>query len=93
MKVTLVTDQARIKVKVAENGEFAESSEHRCPHCMEKPLRVRGTGKRISSFDTYSATAICYSCRREIGTLESKMKTLFGLEEDERVFRSGVTIY
>ena len=75
-----------------EGAAYANVPDQDCPHCA-KPLQVQGTGKRIASRDTYAANAICTSCEKPVGELQVKVNTLFGLEEDERVFSMGVKIY
>ena len=93
MKTTLVMADGRHKVVTPyEGAAYANVPDVDCPHC-KKPLQVQGTGKHIDSYDTYAATAICTACEKAVGKLEVKVNTLFGLEEDERVFSMGVKIY
>lgn len=75
-----------------EGASYADVLEMVCPHCGEE-LRVQGTGRRITSRDTYAASALCVACETVVGELRLKVDTLFGLEEDEAVFRLGVKIY
>jgi hypothetical protein len=65
-----------------------------CPTCRIEPLRVKGTGKYVESSNTYAAHAVCAeNCGAHLGTLRVQVNTLFGIEEDERVFASGIKIY
>jgi hypothetical protein len=83
------------KHKVAppyEGASYADVPNQKCPRC-EESLQVQGTGRRIASYDTYTAPAICTACEKVVGELQVKVNTLFGIEEDERVFQSGVRIY
>lgn len=54
---------------------------------------IHGTGKRIESYDTYASDAKCATCGTDVGIIRAKVPTLFGLEEDERIFSMGVKIY
>ena len=64
-----------------------------CPHCGAEEMKVQGTGKHIESQDTYASNAITTCCSKHVGTIRAKVNTLFGIEEDERVFSMGVRIY
>jgi len=93
MKPVLILGDKRHKVKTPyEGASYADVPDVECPHC-KKPLQVQGTGKRIAGHDIYRAPAICTACEKLVGELEVKVNTLFGLEEDERVFSMGVKIY
>lgn len=66
--------------------------------CGAEPMFVSGAGKRISQdpklkHDTYEADAVCTKCSGHVGIIFAKVDTLFGIEEDERVFNMGVRIY
>lgn len=65
-----------------------------CPSCSTEPFRVQGTGRRIAADDrAYEADAVCLACTKIVGTLRVEVNTLFGVHEDEAVFRSGMKIY
>jgi hypothetical protein len=72
-----------------------------CPHGCERkvvlghalPLKVRGTGIEHTSHDTYFAGAIALCCKRRIGTIETRMATIFGIEEDSRVLAGPWKVY
>lgn len=92
-KPILVIDGKKHKVVPPyEGASYANVPDIVCPHCG-KDLQVQGTGKRISGHDTYVAGAVCTACDKLVGELRLKVSTIFGLEEDEAVFRLGVKIY
>lgn len=66
-----------------------------CPGCKcPGLLRVSGAGRRIDGYDTYAADAVTTCCKGWVGTIRVQVHdTLFGIAEDERVLRMGVTIY
>ncbi len=70
-----------------ESGDFAEVPGFECDAC-HSDLRVRGalTGH---SRDTYRATALCFNCGHQIGTLEAQVDTIFGIDEDEAMLVHG----
>lgn len=93
MKVTFKMGDKSYKIKKGDFPSLTAAIDNViCPHCQE-PLEVQGTGKRISGYDTYTADAVCVKCQRLVGELVAKVNTLFGLEEDNRVFSMGVKIY
>jgi len=67
-----------------------------CPHCKTMPLRVSGTGRSIdpdARHDTWRADGIATCCDKPVGTIRVKIAgTLFGIEEDQRVYEMGVQI-
>lgn len=60
-----------------------------CPRCRVAPCPVRGTGITHHNRDTYFAPATAICCGESIGTLEAKVETLFGIDEDEAVLVHG----
>lgn len=48
-----------------------------------------GNGPSIESRDTYRADAKCDQCGAPAGVMRTKVDTLFGIEEDERVLLHG----
>ena len=93
MKIRLKMGGKTFKVKQPyEGASYANVPDAKCPHCSEE-LVIQGTGKHIASYDTYAAMAICVKCEKPVGEIQAKVNTLFGLEEDERVFSMGVKIY
>lgn len=79
-------------------GEFTESGDSMevpgksCSGC-KKPLFVGGARRRIGGFDYWESDAVCSNCPSCVGTLRLYVKTLFGLEEDQRVQSMGIRIY
>lgn len=63
---------------------------HRC-QCGH--AAVVGGGKYVETRDTYAAVALCQKCGKRVGTFRAKVDTLFGIEEDERVYGMGIKIY
>lgn len=93
MKPILKMKGKTFKVKMPYDGaSYADVPDAKCPHCSED-LTVQGTGKRIKDYDMYEAGAICVKCKKAVGELQMKVNTLFGLEEDERVFSMGIKVY
>lgn len=64
-----------------------------CPGCGVTPWRVRGTGRRIESRDTYAADAESACCGAPVGTLRAQVVTIFGLEEDRAVLEGRARVY
>jgi hypothetical protein len=67
-----------------------------CPHCKVTPLKVSGHGKSIdpdARHDTWRADGSSVCCNVQIGTIRVKVSTLFGIEEDQRVYSMGIRIY
>jgi hypothetical protein len=88
MKVSIVDASGqRHRARVAENGEFATIAA--CPSCGAAPCEVQGTGITHHNYDTYFAPAVARCCGNGIGTIEAKVDTFFGIEEDEAVLRHG----
>lgn len=78
---------ASIRAAVVESGEHVVVA--LCPSCGASDARVRGTGIRDRTHDTYVAAARCLECGSEVGDLRCKMDTIFGLSEDEAVLSYG----
>ncbi len=93
-RIYLLTSDGRCRCRLQSPNADHATAEGRCPTCSAEPFRVRGTGKRIAADDrAYEADAVCLACTQIVGTLRVEVNTLFGLREDEAVFRSGVKIY
>jgi len=97
MKITLLMggpDGSSLKVVPPfEGSDHANVPGAKCPHCNHEPLQIQGTGKHIKNHSTYAAGAVCTSCDKYVGEINAKVNTLFGIEEDELVFRMGAKIY
>ena len=93
-RIHLLLSEGRRRCRLQAPDADHATAEGRCPTCRAEPFRVQGTGKRIAADDrAYEADAVCLACTQFIGTLRVEVNTLFGLREDEAVFRSGVKIY
>ena len=65
-----------------------------CPYCKAMPFHAAGVkGTMVKGHATLTSDAGCIGCKVVTGKLVVKVNTLFGIEEDERVMRSGVRIY
>lgn len=60
-----------------------------CPSCGADAARVRGLGVTHHDHDTYYAAARALCCGETIGTMETRVDTIFGIDEDERVLLRG----
>lgn len=70
-------------------GDRQHVTIERCPSCNTEPCDVRGTGITNHDYDTYYAPAKALCCDQPIGTIELKVDTFFGIEEDEAVLVHG----
>lgn len=99
VRVTLTDHTGKVhRVKPPYKDAAFVATNLTCPHCGEENMKVAGTGKHIDPdhrHDTYKAQAVHDDehCRGHVGVLRVKVNTLFGIEEDERVFSMGVRIY
>lgn len=69
-----------------------------CPHCKPTDrndgFKVAGIkGTMAHDYDTYRARGGCLVCGAYVGELRMKVDTIFGIEEDERVFNMGIRVY
>lgn len=65
----------------------------RCPRCDVAPCKVGGTGITHHNHDTYFAGAVALCCRERIGTIETTVDTLFGIDEDNAVLHGRPRVY
>ena len=94
MKITLVgRDGRRLVGKVRENGDRVVVDSGLCEKCKLTPLVVRGQGINRHDHDTYYADAVCVGCGEAAGELQTKISTVFGIEEDERVLFGRCRVY
>jgi hypothetical protein len=93
-EIKLITSSGRRRCRVVSPDANHAIAPGQCPACYAEPFRVQGTGKRIAADDrAYEADGVCMACSQSVGTLRVEVNTLFGLREDEAVFRSGVKVY
>ena len=94
MKITVVlADGTRHNADLPYDGATHVVASVDCPHGCQRPvvlgivlkLKIRGTGIDRTTHDTHYAGAVALCCQRRIGTIETKMSTVFGLDEDQRV--------
>lgn len=99
MKITIVLDNGtrRVAKLPYENAPFvvmrcecpngcAETkADNRIGSEIEAHTKISGTGIKHHNHDTFFADAIALCCKKKIGTIETKVETLFGIEEDELV--------
>lgn len=86
MKVTIEYEGRRYSAKVPFIGaEYVEVEGVCCG-------RVHGRGIRATTHDTYVAEAEC-ECGKRVGTMHTKVSTIFGIEEDERVLYGRARVY
>jgi len=91
MRVILVTADGRSVPLRAEPTRAVAAC--RCPSC-ERPLFVRGDGRRVSRCDRYYvARGYCTECDALVGEIRAYPATLFGIEEDERVLNGRTRVY
>ncbi len=88
MKISIrLPDGRAISARLEEGG--AAVVVPTCPSCGADAARVRGLGVTHHDHDTYYARARGLCCTQVIGTMETTVDTLFGIEEDERVLLHG----
>lgn len=66
-----------------------------CPHgCrIREPLPVKPGGAMRHDHDTYYADAIALCCLRRVGSMEQRVETMFGIDEDEAVLNGRCRVY
>jgi hypothetical protein len=91
VKVVIIdADSTRHVAKIAENGEHVTIVA--CPTCRAAQPPIRGTGITHRGHDTYYARAIARCCGAAL-RMETRVDTIFGIEEDERVLRGRPRVY
>jgi hypothetical protein len=95
VKVTLVVDvRSYAPVSRIEPGMTVVEFDLACPSCgAPAPIIVRGLGVDSHDHDTYQARARHLGCDAVIGALRTKVDTIFGIEEDERVLAGPWRVY
>lgn len=93
MKITL---HSRGKIFPAQlphaKADFVLVDECVCPHCKES-LKAKGNGDVTHDFDTYYALAYCVSCGGAVGQIQTKVNTIFGIDEDNAVLNGRARVY
>lgn len=102
MKITIVlSDGSRKPAHLPYDGATHVVCSIDCPHgCapvvvagIKNLLKISGTGINRTSHDCYFADAVALCCKKRIGTIETKVETIFGIEEDERVMSGPWRVY
>ncbi len=102
MKITIaLSDGSRHDAMLPYDGAAHVTASLDCPHGCPTPvvlgirhrLSVRGAGIERRAHDTYFASAVALCCGRRIGTLETQISTLFGIQEDEMVLAGPWKVY
>ena len=92
--IYLLCDAGRIHVTPPTASESSAACDCDCPDCGASPLRVQGTGRRVSADDrAYEADGYCAACRAHVGTIRAEVSTLFGIHEDEAVLYGRPRVY
>ena len=89
MKVKLRVDDECVGVRIVDGRAIVAQ----CPSCKATGAEVRGQGIERHDHDTYYAQALCLSCGERIGTLETTVSTIFGIEEDRAVLQGRARVY
>ena len=91
MRVTVIdADDRRHPAAIAENGEFVTID--RCSSCQAEHPAVRGTGITHHDHDTYYASAVAVCCGAGL-RMETRVSTIFGIDEDRAVLNGRARVY
>lgn len=91
MKVTVIdADDREHAATVAENGSFVTID--RCSSCQAENPAIRGTGITHHDHDTYYADAVAQCCGAAM-RMQTKVSTIFGIDEDNAVLNSRPRVY
>lgn len=94
MKISVVlNDGARVSATRTDGADFVLIPKCPNPKCAATPCKVKGDGRVThdtgygAQNDTYRVRAIAQCCTNDkqvvdIGVMETKMKTMFGIDED-----------
>jgi hypothetical protein len=107
VEITVEIDGTRHPAKCPYvDAEFVIVEGVCCPHETEAEKKlpedkrthgelfcVFGTAKHAEEHDTWAARAYCRACKQSVGTIRVKIKTIFGVEEDERVLNGRWRVY
>lgn len=64
-----------------------------CPGCGVYPFVVRAHPPERVNQQTWRAGARCVACNDPVGWVYFEADTIFGAEEDERIFRGRARVY
>lgn len=91
MKVVVIdSEDRRHPAQIAENNEFVTIG--RCPSCRSEEPQIQGTGITHHNHDTYYARAVARCCGAAL-RIETKVSTIFGIDEDNAVLNGRSRVY
>ncbi|TMQ11961.1 MAG: hypothetical protein E6J90_33075 [Deltaproteobacteria bacterium] len=91
MTVVIVDADGKQHVaRIAETGAYVTIAA--CPSCHAAQPQIRGTGITHHDHDTYYARAVARCCSAAL-RMETRVDTIFGIEEDERVLHGRPRVY
>lgn len=91
VQVTVIDSAGhRHAATIAECGEYVTIPV--CPACGSLAPAVRGTGITHHDHDTYYARGLARCCGVEV-CMETKVDTIFGIDEDQRMLNSRYRVY
>lgn len=91
MKITFINKSKRLEAHLPFGGadHVLVAALSTCPDCGE-PLKLAGReGTMHHDHDTYYTKAGCLACEKTLGELQTKVSTIFGIDEDEAVLVHG----
>lgn len=95
MRISIVLNNGtRVAAKHPDGTGFVLIPKCPNPKCNAAPCRVMGDGRVRHDHDTYYVRAIALCCTDQtqivdIGEMQTKVETFFGIEEDEAVLVHG----
>lgn len=93
MKITLHSNGRTLHAQLPHaTADHVSVDGSTCPHCNEN-LKARGNGDVSHDFDTYYASAYCIYCGGAVGQLQTKVNTIFGIDEDNAVLNGRARVY
>ena len=94
MKVKVIVNGVTYKATMPYEGATFVEIQEACPCCGHAgPTKVHGIGNYHNDYDTHYSDAGFPCCHYRSGTIEAKVNTLFGIDEDRAVGSLGVRIF
>lgn len=94
MKVTVIDSATNVRHRATVAGNRKYVTIERCPVCGAEPGEVAGIrGTQSHDHDTYRAEAATICCDTRLGTIEMRVSTVFGIDEDEAVLNGRPRVY
>jgi hypothetical protein len=88
--VIIDVNDRRHVATVGECGEYVTIAA--CLSCHTARPQIRGAGITHHDHDTYYARAVARCCGAAL-RMETRVDTIFGIDEDERVLRGRPRVY